>query len=119
MVSMTATVESAFGSRVMAGGFILNNEMTDFSLIAEKDGLPVANRIEPGKRPRSSMSPTFVLDEDQRAVMAIGSPGGNSIIAYVTQTIINVLDWNMGMQQAIDQPHFLTRGGRCISGTGH
>ncbi len=111
MVSMTATVESAFGSRVMAGGFMLNNEMTDFSLIAEKDGRLVANRIEPGKRPRSSMSPTFVLDDEMRAVMAIGSAGGNSIIAYVTQTIINVLDWNMGMQQAIDQPHFLTRGG--------
>lgn len=111
MVSMTATVESAFGSRVMAGGFMLNNEMTDFSLIPERDGLPVANRIEPGKRPRSSMSPTFVFDDQQRAVMAIGSPGGKSIIAYVTQTIINVLDWNMGMQQAIDQPHFLTRGG--------
>ncbi|VAV99847.1 Gamma-glutamyltranspeptidase @ Glutathione hydrolase [hydrothermal vent metagenome] len=111
MVSMTATVESAFGSRVMVGGFLLNNEMTDFSLIAERDGIPVANRIAPGKRPRSSMSPTFVLDEQQRVVMAIGSPGGNSIIAYVTQTIINVLDWGMGMQQAIDQPHFLTRGG--------
>ncbi|MCF8474915.1 MAG: gamma-glutamyltransferase [Emcibacter sp.] len=110
IVSMTATVESAFGSRVMVGGFILNNEMTDFSLLAEKDGLAVANRIEAGKRPRSSMSPTIILDDQQRAVMAIGSPGGNSIIAYVTQTIINVLDWNMGMQQAIDQPHFLTRG---------
>lgn len=111
MVSMTATVESAFGSRLMTGGFILNNEMTDFSLLAERDGLLVANRIEPGKRPRSSMSPTFVLDDQQRAVMAIGSPGGNSIIAYVVKTIINVLDWNMGMQQAIDQPHYLTRGG--------
>ncbi len=111
MVSMTATVESAFGSRLMAGGFFLNNEMTDFSLIAEQDGLPVANSIEPGKRPRSSMSPTIVLDGQGRAVMAIGSPGGNSIIAYVVQTIINVLDWNMGMQEAIDQPHFLTRGG--------
>ena len=111
MVSMTATVESAFGSRLMVGGFILNNEMTDFSLIADRDGVPVANRIEPGKRPRSSMSPTFVLDDQHRVIMAIGSPGGNSIIAYVTQTIINVLDWGMGMQQAIDQPHFLTRGG--------
>ncbi len=111
MVSMTATVESAFGSRLMVSGFILNNEMTDFSLLAERGGLLVANRIEPGKRPRSSMSPTFVLDEEQRAIMAIGSPGGNSIIAYITQTIINVLDWGMGMQQAIDQPHFLTRGG--------
>lgn len=111
MVSMTATVESAFGSRVMAGGFILNNEMTDFSLIAEREGLPVANRIEPGKRPRSSMSPTFVLNEDNKAVLTIGSPGGNSIIAYVAQTIINVLDWNMSLQTAIDQPHFLTRGG--------
>jgi len=111
MVSMTATVESAFGSRVMVGGFMLNNEMTDFSLLAEQDGLPVANRIEPGKRPRSSMSPTFVLDDQGRAIMAIGSPGGNSIIAYVAKTIINVLDWNMDMQEAIDQPHFLTRGG--------
>ena len=111
MVSMTATVESAFGSRVMAGGFMLNNEMTDFSLRWERDGLPVANRIAPGKRPRSSMSPTFVLDEDRNVVMAIGSPGGGSIIAYVAQTIINVLDWDMDLQQAIDQPHFLTRGG--------
>lgn len=111
MVSMTATVESAFGSRVMVGGFMLNNEMTDFSLIATKDGLPVANRIEAGKRPRSSMSPTFVLDQDGRVIMAIGSPGGSSIIAYVTQTIINVLDWGMGMQEAINQPHFITRGG--------
>ncbi len=111
MVSMTATVESAFGSRVMVGGFMLNNEMTDFSLIAEKDGKPVANHIEPGKRPRSSMSPTFVLDRQGQVVMAIGSPGGNSIIAYVTQTIINVLDWDMGMQEAINQPHFMTRGG--------
>jgi len=112
MVSMTATVESAFGSRLMAGGFFLNNEMTDFSLIAEQNGLPVANSIAPGKRPRSSMSPTIVLDEHGRAIMAIGSSGGNSIIAYVAQTIINVLDWNMGMQEAIDQPHFLTRGGK-------
>jgi len=111
MISMTATVESAFGSRVMAGGFILNNEMTDFSLVPERDGVPVANRIVPGKRPRSSMAPTFVLDKDQRAVLAVGSPGGNSIIAYVVQTIINVLDWHMGMQQAVDQPHFLTRNG--------
>ncbi len=112
MVSMTATVESAFGSRLMAGGFFLNNEMTDFSLIAEQNGLPVANSIAPGKRPRSSMSPTIVLDNQGRAIMAIGSAGGNSIIAYVAKTIINVLDWNMGMQEAIDQPHFLTRGGK-------
>jgi len=111
MVSMTATVESAFGSRVMVGGFLLNNEMTDFSMIAQRDGLPVANSIAPGKRPRSSMSPTFVLDDHGRAIMAIGSPGGNSIIAYVVKTIVNVLDWNMGMQAAIDQPHYLTRGG--------
>jgi len=111
MISMTATVESAFGSRLMVNGFILNNEMTDFSMIPERNGVPVANRIVPGKRPRSSMAPTFVLDQDGRVVLTVGTPGGNSIIAYVVQAIVNVLDWNMTMQQAVDQPHFLTRGG--------
>jgi len=111
MVSMTATVEDAFGSRLMVGGFMLNNQLTDFSFIPERDGLPTANRVEGNKRPRSSMSPTFVFDDQDRPVMAIGSPGGNSIIAYVTQTIINVLDWKMGLQEAINQPHYLARRG--------
>lgn len=120
VVAMTATVESAFGSRLMAGGFILNNELTDFSFAAQQNGLPVANRVEGGKRPRSSMSPTIVLDAQDRPVLVIGSPGGNSIIGYVAQTVINVLDWNMGIQEAINQPRILTRNGPVYieSGTG-
>lgn len=114
MVAMTATVENAFGSRLMVGGFMLNNQLTDFSFIPERNGLPTANRVEGGKRPRSSMSPTFVFDAKGRPVMAIGSPGGNSIIAYVTQSIINVLDWKMTLQEAINQPHFLARKGIVI-----
>ncbi|MFC7048799.1 gamma-glutamyltransferase [Emcibacter nanhaiensis] len=111
-VSMTATVENVFGNRMMVGGFILNNQLTDFSFIPfTRDGLPVANRVEGGKRPRSSMSPTLVFDDQDRLVMAIGSPGGNSIIGYVTQTIVNVLDWGMSLQQAVSQPHVLTRNG--------
>lgn len=111
VVSMTATVESAFGSHLMVGGFLLNNEMTDFSFAAMQNGLPVANRVQPGKRPRSSMSPTIVLDAQDRPVLVLGSPGGNSIIGYVAQTIINVLDWNMSIQEAINSPRILTRNG--------
>ena len=111
-VSMTATVENTFGNRMMVGGFILNNQLTDFSFIPfTKDGLPVANRAEGGKRPRSSMSPTLVFDNQDRLMMAVGSPGGNSIIGYVAQTLVNVLDWNMSMQEAVSQPHVLTRNG--------
>ena len=74
---MTSSVESAFGSRLMVGGFLLNNQLTDFSFRPKRDGLPVANRVEPGKRPRSSMSPTFVLHADGTLRMAVGSPGGS------------------------------------------
>ncbi|NIA71270.1 gamma-glutamyltransferase [Pelagibius litoralis] len=110
-VSMTASIESAFGSRVMAEGFLLNNELTDFSFRPSVDGLPVANRVQAGKRPRSSMSPTLVLDRQGRFVMAIGSPGGSRIIGYTTKAIVGALDWNLSMQDAIDLPNFVNRNG--------
>lgn len=117
-VSMTATVESAFGSRVMVEGFFLNNELTDFSLVPEVDGKPVNNRVEGGKRPRSSMTPTIVFDKDMRPVLVIGSPGGSNIIGYVLQTVINVLDWGMDMQTAINKPHILNKNGASLAERG-
>jgi len=115
VVSMTATVESMFGSRLMVEGFMLNNELTDFSLIpVGEDGKLVANRVEGGKRPMSSQTPSIVLDEKNRPALIIGSPGGSSIINYVTQTIINVLDWGMNMQSAIAAPHVISRNGPAL-----
>jgi len=110
-VSMTASIESAFGSRLMTRGFLLNNELTDFSFRPTAGGLPVANRVQAGKRPRSSMSPTLVLDRQGRFVMAIGSPGGSRIIGYTAKAIIGALDWRMTMQQAISLPNFVNRNG--------
>ncbi len=110
-VSMTASIESAFGSRVMANGFLLNNELTDFSFRPEVDGRPVANRVEAGKRPRSSMSPTLVLDREGRFVMAIGSPGGSRIIGYTAKAVIAALDWQLSMQDAVALPNFVNRNG--------
>ncbi|MDF2366604.1 gamma-glutamyltransferase [Sneathiella sp.] len=110
-VSMTTSVENVFGSRLMAGGFILNNQLTDFSFSPTSEDGPVANRIEPNKRPRSSMSPTMVFDGDGNLEMIIGSPGGSRIIGYVLKTIIASLDWNMDMQTAIAMPHFINRNG--------
>ena len=110
-VSMTSSIENAFGTRLMVRGFLLNNQLTDFSFRPEVDGEPVANRVEPGKRPRSSMSPTLVLDQDGRLVMAIGSPGGSRIIGYVVKTLVGVLDWGMDIQAAISLPHFVNRNG--------
>ena len=109
-VSMTTTIETGFGSRLMAGGFLLNNELTDFSFIPEKDGKPVANRVEGGKRPRSSMAPTIVL-KDGRPVILIGSPGGSRIIPYVAWALIGMIDWDMDPQQAIDMGHVSNRNG--------
>ncbi len=109
VVSMTATVESAFGSRVMVEGFMLNNELTDFSMVPQVDGKLVNNRVQGGKRPRSSMTPSIVFDDQMRPVLVIGSPGGSNIIGYVTQTVINVLDWGMDMQTAINKPHLLNK----------
>lgn len=110
IVSMTTTIETGFGSRVMTNGFLLNNELTDFSRAAEKDGLPIANRVEAGKRPRSSMSPTIVL-KNGTPLLAIGSPGGSRIINYVTKSVIAILDWEMDPQTAVDLPHVVNRNG--------
>lgn len=105
VVSMTATVEFPFGSHLMAGGMILNNQLTDFSFLPVRDGLPVANAVAPGKRPRSSMSPVIIFDEDGEVYAALGSPGGAAIIGYVAKTVIALIDWGMDMQAAIDFPH--------------
>lgn len=110
MVSMTTTIENSFGSRVMSGGFLLNNELTDFSFSPQQDGLPVANRVEPGKRPRSSMSPTIVL-KDGKPYIAIGSPGGSRIIGYVASALIAHIDWGLDIQQAVELPHAVNRFG--------
>jgi gamma-glutamyltranspeptidase/glutathione hydrolase len=110
VVSMTTTIENSFGSRLMVRGFLLNNELTDFSFSTHQDGTPIANRLEPGKRPRSSMAPTIML-KDGKPYMAIGSPGGSRIIGYVAQTIIAHTQWDMDIQQAINQPRLLNRFG--------
>jgi gamma-glutamyltranspeptidase/glutathione hydrolase len=111
VVSMTTTVESIFGSGRMAGGFFLNNQLTDFSFSPrDADGAPAANAVAPGKRPRSSMSPVIVLDRQGRFVAALGSPGGSSILSYNLQALVGVLDWNLTMQQAIDLPNLVARG---------
>ncbi len=110
-VAMTSSIESAFGSRLMVRGFLLNNQLTDFSFRAERGGVPVANRVEPGKRPRSSMSPTLIFDRDGGVVMSVGSPGGSRIIGYVAKTILAVLDWRLDIQRAIELPHHVNRNG--------
>jgi gamma-glutamyltranspeptidase/glutathione hydrolase len=109
-LSMTTTIENAFGSRLMVRGFLLNNELTDFSFSSHNGGVPVANRVEPGKRPRSSMAPTIVL-QDGKPVMVVGSPGGSRIIGYVAQAIIAHLDWGMDVQQAVAMGHLVNRFG--------
>ncbi|MBI0534984.1 gamma-glutamyltransferase [Roseomonas sp. KE2513] len=110
-VSMTTTVEDAFGARLMVGGFILNNELTDFSFRPDLDGRPVANRVQPGKRPRSSMSPSLVFDAEGRLTAVVGSPGGGRIIGYVAQALVGLLDWNLPPQEAVSLPHVGTLGG--------
>ena len=109
-VSMTMTVESVFGSQRWAAGFVLNNEMTDFAREVPADGSRPANAIAPGRRPRSSMSPTMVFDSQGDVLMITGSPGGNSIPAYVAKTILGVLDWGLSAQQAADFPNIIARG---------
>ena len=111
-VSMTTTVEAAFGSHVMVQGFLLNNQMTDFSFIPEENGQPVANRVEPGKRPRSAMAPTLVFDRKSGELLAtLGSPGGSQIIEYVSKSLVAMLDWNLDPQAAISLPNFGSRNG--------
>jgi gamma-glutamyltranspeptidase/glutathione hydrolase len=101
-VSLTATVESPFGSQRMVHGFLLNNQLTDFSFQPDTDGRPIANAVAPGKRPRSSMAPVIVTYRDGEREWVIGSPGGSSIIGYVARATIGILDWNLTPQQAID-----------------
>ncbi len=110
-VSMTTSIEDGFGSRVMVDGFLLNNELTDFSFAPEREGKPVANRVEPGKRPRSSMSPTFVFDEKGRLYAVLGSPGGPFIIDIVAKTLVAMVDWHFGMEDAIALPNVGSIGG--------
>jgi gamma-glutamyltranspeptidase/glutathione hydrolase len=111
-VSMTTSVEDAFGSRQMVRGFILNNQLTDFSFDSQDADGPVANRVQAGKRPRSAMSPTIVFDKKSRKlVLAVGSPGGPVIINYVAKALVGTLDWGLNMQQAINLPNFGSRNG--------
>ena len=110
-VSFTTTIEAPFGAHMMVRGFLLNNELTDFSPRPELDGRPVANRVQPGKRPRSSMSPTFVLDRDGRLVAALGSAGGARIIGDTLQALIGLLDWDLSAQAAVEMPRVINLNG--------
>ena len=111
VASMTTTVESVFGNGRMVDGFFLNNQLTDFSFTPNNtDGSPAANAVAPGKRPRSSMSPVIVLDSKGRFYAALGSPGGNSIVAYVAKALVGLLDWRLTMQEATALPNLVARG---------
>ena len=114
VASYTSTVESAFGSGLMAGGYFLNNELTDFNLAPDQDGMPTANRVEGGKRPRSSMAPTLVYGPDGRLRLAVGAAGGATIPAQVVRTIIGVLDWGLPAHQAIALPVLFAPGGNAV-----
>ena len=111
VVSMTTTVESIFGSGRMVDGFFLNNQMTDFSFAPlDSEGRPMANAVGPGKRPRSSMVPMILMDRDRRFAGAIGSAGGNAILAYVGKSLVAAIDWGMPMQDALAAPNLVARG---------
>jgi gamma-glutamyltranspeptidase / glutathione hydrolase len=110
-VALSASIENAFGARVMVRGFLLNNQLTDFAFAAEEDGASVANRVEGGKRPRSSMAPTMVFDRDGRLIQLIGSPGGAWIINFVARALVATLDWGLDLQTAFDLPHYGSRNG--------
>ena len=111
-ISMTTTIEDAFGSRQMVRGFLLNNQLTDFSFDATDANGPIANRVQPGKRPRSSMAPTLVFEKGKKKlIISTGSPGGSAIINYVGKVLIGTLDWGLNVQQAISLPNFGSRNG--------
>ena len=110
-VSFTTSVERAFGSRLMAAGFFLNNQLTDFSFAPKDEYGAVANRVEPGKRPRSSMTPTLIFDEAGDLLAALGSPGGSRIIGFVAQSVIALLDWGLDAQAALSLPRHVNRNG--------
>jgi len=108
-LAMTTTIEDLFGSRQMVRGFLLNNELTDFSMAPAEGGKPVANRVEANKRPRSSMAPTIVFDRRGHVYAVVGSPGGSAIINYVAKTLVGMLDWKLDPQAAVDLPNFGSR----------
>jgi gamma-glutamyltranspeptidase/glutathione hydrolase len=108
---MTTTIENAFGSRLMVRGFLLNNELSDFSFVPDLAGRPVANRVAPGKRPLSAMAPTLVFDRRGRVLLAVGSAGGPAIINDVAKTIIAVVDWGYDLPAAIELPNDGNRNG--------
>jgi gamma-glutamyltranspeptidase/glutathione hydrolase len=114
VASLTSTIEGPFGSGLTVNGFFLNNELTDFSFAPEMDGAPAANRVEGGKRPRSSMSPTIVYGPDGKVRIAVGAAGGPTIIAQVAKTLIAVLDWDMSAQDAIALPVIMGVGDRTL-----
>lgn len=112
IVSMTTTVEAPFGSQRMVGGFMLNNELTDFSFKPMDDqGRSIANRVEAGKRPRSSMAPHIVFAPDGELAFTTGSPGGNAILAYTAKSIVGIIDWDLSAQAAIELPNVIARNG--------
>jgi gamma-glutamyltranspeptidase / glutathione hydrolase len=110
VASMTSTIEGPFGSQLIANGYFLNNEMTDFTFAPEKDGAPVANRVEAGKRPLSSMSPTIVYGPDGKVLLAVGSAGGKRIIMHVAKTLVGVLDFGLSARDAIALPNIYFGG---------
>ncbi len=110
VAAMTSSIEVSFGNRNMVGGFMLNSQLTDFFFEPYRDDSLAANAVGPGKRPRSWMSPTIVMDSDGEIRLIIGSRGGSSIVAYVAKTIIGVLDWNLSLQEAISLPNIVARG---------
>jgi gamma-glutamyltranspeptidase/glutathione hydrolase len=110
VVSMTTTVESIFGSGRIVGGFVLNNQLTDFSFLPSDNGRPVANAVQGGKRPRSSMAPVIVLDRGSDFVAALGSPGGSAILEYNAKTLVALLAWKLSLRQAIELPNLIGRG---------
>jgi len=114
VASETSTIESAFGSGLIVNGYFLNNELTDFSFVPEMNGCPVANRVEGGKRPRSSMSPAIVYGPDGKVRLAVGAAGGATIIAQVAKAIVGVIDWNLTAQQALALPSLFAPGGDTV-----
>jgi gamma-glutamyltranspeptidase/glutathione hydrolase len=114
IVSMTSSIERAFGSQLMVMGFMLNSELTDFSFRPAAEGRLVANRVEPGKRPRSSMTPVIAFGPEGKPAFALGSPGGSSIIGYVAQAVIELADWGRAPEDAVATPHLLNRNGPTI-----
>jgi gamma-glutamyltranspeptidase/glutathione hydrolase len=114
IANMTSTIEAPFGNQVIAGGFFLNNELTDFTFAPEQNGAPVANRVEGGKRPLSSMSPTILFDANGKAVLALGSAGGKRIIMHVAKTLIGVIDFGLPLKEAINLPNIYFGGGALL-----